>query len=254
MDIYAANSQAWDEEVRRHNYWTLPASETQISEAREKRPGLWITPFRNVPQSWLEGLDGQSILVACGGGGQQTPLLAAYGCKVTAIDISRGQLDQDKVALERYGLHADLVCANVLDMPFGDQAFSAVIMPEALNFIDDIQRLYSQMHRVLKPGGYFMYGVANPALYMFDDRIQQRKLKIKYTIPFSDTGSLSARELQRRLAKKDTVEFSHTLETIIGGLLSAGFVMEGFYTDECGSELTDSFLCDCHMAIRARKV
>lgn len=253
MNIYETNGKAWDEEVQRRNFWTLMASPETIQKAMDGHPEIWITPFKTVPDSWISELRDKNVLLACGGGGQQTPILAAYGCKVTTIDISAGQLDQDRKALDRYHLEANLIKANLLGLPFEEESFDAVIIPQALNFIDDLQKAYQQVHRVLKKGGSLLFGIANPAIYMFDDKIQDRKLKIKYTIPFSDTKSLSQKELQRRLAKKDTIEFSHTLELIIGGLTAQGFYICGYYSDDCGSELTDSFVHDSYLAFRALK-
>lgn len=254
MDVYEANSKAWDNEVRQHNYWTLPVSVEQMEAARNGNPGIWVTPFRTVPIQWIESLKGKNILVACGGGGQQTPILAAYGCIVTTLDISKAQLEQDRLTLEKHGLHADLINGNVLDMPFPDRHFDAVIMPQAMNFIDDIGKLYKGIHRVLKQGGTFIFGTANPILYMFDEKVQQRRLKVKYTIPFSHTASFSKAALDARLAKADTVEFSHTLDSILGGLVESGFSINGFYTDISGSEPTDSFVHDSHLAILAQTV
>ena len=254
MDIYEANGKAWDEEVRRRNFWTLPVSDESIENAKLGNPKLWITPFKSVPLDWLGPLKGKRILNLCGGGGQQTPVLAAYGCDVTTLDISRSQLEQDRATLEKYGLKATIIPGNAMNPPFSDHSFDNVIMPQALNFLDDLDAVYTQVRRVIVDGGHFLFGVANPIIYTFDDRIQERKLKMKYTIPFADTVSLSRREFERRLAKKDTVEFSHTLETIIGGLINHGFIVDGFYTDDCGSELTDSFVHDAHLAIKAKAV
>ncbi len=254
MNIYEANSRAWDEEVRRKNYWTLPVSDKSIEKARSGKPDIWITPFKMVPKDWIAPLKGKRVLNLCGGGGQQTPLLAAFGCDVTTMDISASQIEQDRIALENYSLKANLIVGNALDMNFPEHSFDAVFMPEALNFIDDIKKLYRLVRSVIVDDGHFLYGVANPILYTFDEKVQERKLRMKYTIPFSDPISLSEKELQRRLAKKDTVEFSHTLESILGGLTKSGFIIDGLYTDDSGSELTDSFVHDSHLAIRAKAV
>ncbi len=251
MDIGDANRKAWNNEVRRRNFWTLIASEEQIAQARAGKPNFWISPFKYVPLDWISDLRGQEVLIACGGGGQQTPILSAYGCKVTTIDVSDFQIEQDRLALERYGLSAKLVCSDVLKMPFEDHSFRAVILPQAMNFIEDIDKLYTEVRRVLMPKGRFIFGTANPILYIFDQRIQEHRLKIRYTIPFSHTSSFSKKDLERRIQSEDTLEFSHTLDGVIGGLLDKGFFIDGFYTDDCGSELTDSFIHDAHLAIKA---
>lgn len=251
IDICETNRRAWNNEARKGNFWTLAVSEEEILKAREGNPGIRVTPFRNVPQDWILGLRGKRVLCACGGGGQQTPLLSAYGCLITALDISDAQTESDRLTLRKYGLEADLVRANVLEMPFSDHCFDAVIMPQAMNFIDDIARLYREISRVLVPGGTFIFGVANPVLYIFDEKVQTRRLKVKYTLPFSHEKALSEQQLKARLERNDTLEFSHTLDSILGGLISAGFNMDGFFTDCAGSEPTDSFICDCHLAVRA---
>lgn len=251
MDIYEANRKAWNNESSRGNFWTLMVKDEQIRKAREGRPEIWVTPFRSVPLDWISGLKDQSTLLACSGGGQQTPILAAFGANVTALDISDSQISQDRAALEKYGLNANLVRANVLEMPFEDSSFQAVIMPQAMNFIDDLEKLYTEVKRVLRSTGVFIFGTANPILYLFDERIQSRKLKVRYTIPFSHTRSLSPKALSLRLSKNDTLEFSHTLDTILGLLTQKGFAVTGFYTDSAGSEPTDSFVHDSHLAVRA---
>lgn len=252
MDIYEQNRLAWNGEAERRNFWTLPVSDDEIRRASSGSPGIRLTPFKAVPLAWVEDLRGKDVLVACGGGGQQTPLLAAYGCNVTSVDISEAQLEQDRLVLENHSLKAALIRENILNMPFSEHCFDCVMIPQAMNFIDDLALLYAQVHRVLRQGGSLMFGIANPVLYMFDDRIQEKRLRVRYTIPFSDTVSLSQKQLERRLAKGDTVEFSHTVDSILGGLTREGFAITGFFSDESGSSLTDSFFHDSHFAVLAR--
>ena len=118
MDICEANRKAWNNESERRK---------RISAAKQGKPGIWVTPFKEVPLSWIEDLKGRSVLLACGGGGQQTPVLAAYGCNVTTIDISDAQIEQDRASLDRYGLEANLIRGNVLEMPFEDESFALVV-------------------------------------------------------------------------------------------------------------------------------
>ena len=251
MDIYEANRRAWNNEASQENFWTLMVKDEQIQKAREGSPEIWVTPFKSVPLDWIAEFKDKDILLACSGGGQQTPILAAFGANVTTLDISDSQINQDRATLEKYGLNATLVQANVLEMPFEDSSFHAVIMPQAMNFIDDLERLYTEVKRVLRSGGVFIFGTANPILYTFDERIQDRKLKVRYTIPFSHSKSLSEKAIASRLSRSDTLEFSHTLDSILGLLTLKGFAITGFYTDSAGSEPTDSFVHDSHLAVRA---
>ena len=108
------------------------------------------------------------------------------------------------------------------------------------------------MKRVLSPGGTFFLGSANPAIYIFDeDKMAKGKMKAKYTIPFSDAVSKSREERKKMKKNLDTFEWSHTLDSILGGLTRRGFMITGFYSDDSGCEITDSFVHDSFMAVRA---
>lgn len=54
-------------------------------------------------------------------------------------------------------------------------------------------------------------------------------------------------------ARHDTFEFSHSMNSLIGGLCRAGYVIEDFYTDESGNQTLDSFLGECYFGVKARK-
>ena len=249
MNEAELNSKAWDWEVGRNNLWTTIVSEEEIEKARNGEIDIWITPEHNVPPAWLEGIKGRKVLLLACGGGQQTPLLAAAGAEVTNVDISPLQIEQDRKALEKYGLKADARVGDMRNLSFlEDECVDYVICPHSLNFISSLDEFYSESYRVLKKGGKFLFGAANPVLYMFDDKCETRKLKVKYTIPFSDETSLSHRELEKRLRKNDTVEYSHTLNDIIGKALKKGFTMKDFYSDGSLAEIVDSFVHDSFLA------
>ncbi len=254
MDIEDINRIAWNEEVKRGNYWSRIVDEQEIRKAKEGKPCIMITPEKNVPFEWIKDSKGKKVLLLASGGGQQTPIMSAYGCDVTTVDQSEGQLEQDKIALDRYKLKANLVKADIRKTGLDPDFFDYVINPVSLNFIDDIISAYKEVHKVLKRNGFFIFGIANPILYTFDDKCQEKKLKMKYTLPFSDLKSLSKRTLDKRIKRKDTIEFSHTLDSIIGGLLHTGFVIEDFYSDKADSEPTDSFVYDSFLAFKARRI
>lgn len=247
-EISRANSRAWDKEEETGSWWSKIVDESLIAKAREGNLELRITTERTVPQSWSKRLKDKSVLVLCGGGGQQTPLIAAYGGDVTSIDISENQIEKDREALSRYSLKAKTIVGDVLSLPFEDESFDAVVNPISLNFVSDLNKAYSEIDRVLKKGGVFMMGIANPVLYIFDEKKMEKKLKVKYTLPFSADKSLSEREYKKRIERNDTIEFSHTLESIITPLLRRGFVIEDFFTDRALSEPTDSYISDAFLS------
>jgi SAM-dependent methyltransferase len=129
-----------------------------------------------------------------------------------------------------------------------------VYNPTSTCFIDNVEKVYEQCSRVLKKDGYLLTSVTNPILYIFDEKkVKKEKLRVKYTIPFSDLKSLSEKELKKRMKKYDTIEFSHTLHNLLGGLCRNGFSIISLYSDVSGCEILDSFVQDCYLAVRAKK-
>lgn len=256
MKYTKANSKAWDWEAEHGSGWARIVDEEQIRKARNGHPEISVTVNKAVPETWLLPLKGKHVLSLGGGGGQQTPTLAAFGCDTESADISRVMIERDNEALRRYNLEAKTHIMDMNDLSaFPESSFDAVISPVSMNFIEDISKVFGEVYRILRPNGTFIFGIANPAIYMFDDeKLAQGKMKVKYTLPFADPVSLSRKELKKRLKRNDTIEYSHTLESIIGGLTAKGFVINGFYSDGSDFEPIDSFLHDCYLAFRAIRI
>src|SRR3989304_8160158 len=109
MDIRAHNRKAWDREVERGNPWTIPGGRGVIDAARYGRWEIYLTPTKPVPNNWFPDLKGCEVLCLASGGGQQGPILAAAGAKVTVLDNSPKQLEQDRRVAEREGLTLERV-------------------------------------------------------------------------------------------------------------------------------------------------
>ena len=256
MDYKSANSKAWDWEAGHGSAWARIATEEDIEKARNGEPGIRVTINRNVPKEWIETLKGKAVLALAAGGGQQGPVLSAFGCGVTVLDISEHMLERDREASELYGLDIKCIQGDMENLSaFRDKEFGGIVNPVSMNFIEDIGHVFREGNRILSEGGSLIFGIANPALYLFDDRLLAKgRMKVKYTLPFSDTRSLSKKELEKRIGKNDTVEFSHTLDAIIRGVTEAGFHIAGFFSDTSSFEPIDSFLSDCYLAFRCIKV
>jgi hypothetical protein len=89
MNILEYDSKTWDKLTEINDQWTVPVNEDTIARARE---GGWIinlTSVKPVPRNWFsEKMDGKKVLCLASGDGQQGPILAATGAKVTVFDNS----------------------------------------------------------------------------------------------------------------------------------------------------------------------
>jgi SAM-dependent methyltransferase len=256
FDVRAHNARAWDNLVERENRWTIPVSSEEIAAARRGDWRLLLTPTKPVPRAWFPPLAGAEVLCLASGGGQQGPLLAATGARVTVLDNSPKQLAQDRFVAERDALEITTVLGDMRDLSaFPNARFDLVIHPVSNCFVPDVCPVWREAYRVLRRGGSLLSGFGNGLIYLFDQRQYERgELVVKYRLPYSDVTDLPDDERQERLAKGEPFEFGHTLTDLIGGQIAAGFAIAGFYEDrEPGSGPLEDYIA-VNIATRAVKL
>ena len=257
MDIRQHNRDAWNRQVEGGNPWTLPVSAEEVAAARAGRWSVVLTPARPVPRDWFPPLRGAAILCLASGGGQQGPILAAAGADVTVFDNSPRQLEQDRRVAEREGLRLRTVEGDMRDLScFPDASFDLIFHPVSNTFVPDVEPVWREACRVLRPGGDLLSGFDNPVVHMFDEQAYQRgELIVANALPYSEADSLSPEAIARHSSDGDPLEFGHTLEEQIAGQLAAGFVLTGFYEDrypQASQDLLGRYT-DTFIATRAHK-
>ncbi len=257
MDVIAYNRSAWDQCVDDENRWTVPASSAEITAARQGELQVLLTPTKHVPAEWLLNLAGSRLLCLASGGGQQAPMFAAAGARVTSFDNSPKQLSQDKRVAEREGLSLEIVQGDMADLSqFDDGSFDLIFHPCSNCFVPDVNPVWGECFRVLRASGVLLAGFTNPARYIFDDeRMENGSLEVKYAIPYSDLTSLDEQERESLVfGDGQPLQFAHTMADQIGGQLRVGFLLSGFYEDNYGpGEDAISAYLDTFIATRAIK-
>jgi SAM-dependent methyltransferase len=158
MNIREYNQAAWDQEVKRGNKWTLPVSPEVIANARKGNWHILLTPAKPVPGEWFPRIEGSDILCLASGGGQQGPILAAAGAKVTVLDNSPMQLQQDHLVAERESLNIRTIEGDMADLSmFNDESFDLIVHPVSNNFVPDVRSVWTEAFRVLQKGGTAYY-------------------------------------------------------------------------------------------------
>lgn len=102
---------------------------------------------------------GERILDAgCGTGRHFGPLRRA-GSKVFGIDFSLGML---RVARRQFPQTPLLLADLQQALPLANNYFDAVLCSLVGEHLDPLPRIFREMHRVLKPGGRFIFSVYHP--------------------------------------------------------------------------------------------
>jgi SAM-dependent methyltransferase len=232
IDPVLHNRLAWDREVERGNQWTVPVSADVVARARAGDWSVVLAGEQPVPRDWFpQPLADADVLGLASGGGQQGPVLAAAGARVTVFDNSPRQLARDDAVAARDGLSLRTVLGDMRDLSaFTDATFDLVFNPVSNLFCPDLAPVWRECLRVLRPGGHLLTGFVNPDIYIFDaDALDARgEFVVRHALPYTDLTHLDADERERTFGAGHLLEWSHTLADQIGGQLAAGFMITGF--------------------------
>ena len=256
MDIRSYNRDAWNREVEGgKNRWSQPVDSETIAKARRGEFSILLTENIPVPQRWFPPLQDSDVLCLASGGGQQGPVLAAAGARVTVFDNSPAQLQQDQLVVERESLSLNTLEGDAADLSmFIDESFDLIFNPCSTVFMPDVRLVWKECYRVLRHGGILMTGSMNPVHYIFDlYKADEGLLEVAYSIPYSDLTSIPKEYREELIEKGLPLEFGHSLTDLLGGQCDAGFVITHMYEDY----MLDSALHSFHpnyIATRAKKI
>ena len=125
---------------------------------------------------------------------------------------------------EREGLTIRIEEGDMRDLSrFADESFDLIVHACSNLFVPDVRPVWKECFRVLKPGGTLLAGFLNPMDYIFDWEAQDKgNLVVNRKLPFSSLETYGESWLRKH---NEASEYSHSLESQLGGQLEAGFIL-----------------------------
>ena len=115
-------------------------------------------------------VEGKRVLELGCGGAQCSIAFARQGANAIGVDFSNEQLAFARRLVAREGVKVELRHGDLADLAFVradtmDLVFSAY----AFGYVEDLDRVFRQVHRVLKPEHPLVFSLPHPAYDMIDD-------------------------------------------------------------------------------------
>ena len=219
----AVNSAVIDRWVAEGWEWGKPIDHETYLRAKAGEWGVFLSPNHSCD------LAGKRVLGLASGGGQQIPVFTALGARCTVLDYSAAQLESERMVAAREGYAVECVQADMTkSLPFADASFDLIFHPVSNCYVEQLDPIWRECARVLKPGGVLLAGFDNGINYLFEENGTQIVQKLPFN-PLKDEALY-----RKSIENDDGIQFSHTIEEEIGGQLRAGFMLTDIYEDTNG--------------------
>src|SRR5438067_133637 len=210
----AANLAWWDADADDY--------QTEHGEFLGDADFVWCPEgLREADAALLGEVNGLRVLEIGCGQASCARWLAAAGARPVGLDLSGGMLRHALAANRRTGLDIPLVQASAEALPLAsatvDIACSAF---GALPFVASLETVFAEVHRVLRPGGRWVFAVTHPMRWIFPDDPGPNGLTV--TQPYFDRTPYVEVDAGGRATY---VEYHRTLGDYVRALATTGFAL-----------------------------
>ena len=118
----------------------------------------------------LGDLKGKRVLELGCGGAQCSIAFAKQGATAIGVDFSAEQLAFARRLVEREEVRVELRQGDLADLAFlRADSIDLVFSAYAFGYVEDLNRVLRQVHRVLRVGAPLVFSLPHPAYSMIDD-------------------------------------------------------------------------------------
>lgn len=190
-------------------------------------PGLGHDTDRRL----IGDVGGRRVLELGCGAGHAAVGLALRGARVIAVDADVGQLAAARALAARHEVTVEFHQAQPAELAFlAADSVDLALSVTALSWVQDLDRVFRQAHRVVGPGGHLLLSVPHPAALCADPDEPGRTIRTwETTDPVGD-------------------RWVHTAEAIVTSLTRANFAVDTLLERHHGAPTPAT------LVVRARKL
>jgi len=209
--------------------WT-PVAPTWERDPDAKEPwrrvaGMPVLALNLAEQELIGPAGGRTTCALGVGDGMAALALAAMGARVTVADPSSSLLDMMMVRARIIGVELDFVQTDLCDLSaLRDASFQLAYAAQTTRQLEDINRFYAEVHRILSPGGRFIINEYHPVRRIWKQQPGHPQVQCSYF------DRRRTREVEELLPDPDApgaslgrTEFSWTVADHFNALAAAGF-------------------------------
>lgn len=219
-ETIAANRRDWDA--------TADAYQAEHGEFLGDVAFTWSPEGLDEASARLLGdVRGRSVLEVGCGAGQCARWLTIQGATVAGLDLSLRQLQHSHRIDASTGTQVPVVCATATSLPFADRSFDAACSAfGALPFVAEPAAVMTEVARVLRPGGRWVFSVVHPMRWGFPDDPTEQGLTMQRSY-FDRTPYVETVD-----GRPSYVEHHHTVGDWVRALVHAGFELRDIIEPE----------------------
>lgn len=162
----------------------------------------------------LGNIKNKRILEIGCGGAQNSIYFAKHGARVTAIDISKDQIEFAKNLAKKHNVKIDFYVRDIKTLtPIKSSSQDIVFSAFALQYVDNLKKCFGEVNRVLRKKGIFVFSLDHP----FFRTVNSKNLKIQQS--YFKTG----RHEEDFGNYGKFIMFNHTISELFKTLIESGF-------------------------------
>ncbi|UCC16986.1 MAG: class I SAM-dependent methyltransferase [Dehalococcoidales bacterium] len=211
--MHEANRKWWD--VSSPDWKKL--DEETWKTCKEQSSFALDNKMQKVFNEFIGSAEGKNACVISSGDNFAAFALASKGMKITSTDISEIRLNIARERAAELGLDIDFFQCDSSDLsPLQDDSYDLVIStPGTYVWISDLKKVYSEVYRVLKPGGFFIFHEIHPFTRPWKDQPE-----FEIAQPYFETGPY----IDERPEGK-TYEYLWMMSDFINALANSGLII-----------------------------